>query len=73
VDPHLSVLDLPVQIFWGDLDMFLLVENASRLHQRLKRSQLCVFEGCGHFCYQDKSDEFAEMILAWVRGGYRSA
>jgi len=73
VDPYLGALDLPIQIFWGDLDMFLLVDNATRLHQRLKRSQLRVFEGCGHFCYQDRSDEFAEMILAWVQGGgYRS-
>ena len=28
VDPHLAKLDLPVQIFWGDLDIFLLVDNA---------------------------------------------
>ena len=73
VDPHLAELDLPVQIFWGDLDMFLLTDNATRLHQRLKRSQLCIFENCGHFSYQDKADEFAKMVLAWVKEGYRSA
>jgi pimeloyl-ACP methyl ester carboxylesterase len=73
LDPHLASLDLPVQIFWGDRDIFLLADNASRLHQRLKRSQLCVFENCGHFSYQDKADEFAEMILAWIKGGYQKA
>lgn len=73
LDPHLASLDLPVQIFWGDRDIFLLADNASRLHQRLKRSQLCVFENCGHFSYQDKADEFAEMILAWIKGGYQNA
>lgn len=73
LDQHLDTLDLPVQIFWGDLDIFLLADNASRLHNRLKRSQLCVFKNCGHFSYQDKADEFAEMILAWIKGGYRSA
>ncbi len=72
VDPHLAALDLPVQIFWGDLDVFLLVDNARRLQQRLKRSQLRVFERCGHFSYQDKADEFAEMVLNWVQGGYRA-
>ncbi len=71
VDPHLASLDLPVQIFWGDLDQFLLVDNANRLQQRLKRSQLRVFERCGHFSYQDRAEEFAEMLLAWVGGGYR--
>ena len=70
VDPHLATLDLPVQLFWGDLDQFLLVDNAHRLQERLKRSQLRVFERCGHFSYQDKADEFAEMILAWVDRGY---
>ena len=72
IDPHLATLDLPVQIFWGDLDVFLLEDNARRLHQRLKRSRLRVFERCGHFSYQDRADEFAEMVLEWVGGGYRS-
>ena len=62
----------PVQIFWGDLDQFLLVDDARRLHERLRRSQLRVFEHYGHFSYQDKSDEFAEMVLAWVGGGYQA-
>ena len=70
VDPHLAMLDLPVQIFWGDLDMFLLVDNGRRLQQRLKRSQLRVFERCGHFSYQDKADEFANMVIDWAKGGF---
>ncbi len=49
VDPHLDDLDLPTQIFWGDLDIFLLVNNGERLNGRMKRSQLKVFENCGHF------------------------
>jgi pimeloyl-ACP methyl ester carboxylesterase len=71
VDPHLAALDLPVQLFWGDLDVFLLLDNAHRLHERLPRSQLRVFERCGHFSYQDQPEEFAKMILEWVGGGYR--
>ena len=72
VDPHLDELALPTKIFWGDLDIFLLLDNGQRLHQRLKRSSLTVFEQCGHFSYQDKADEFAEMVLQWVQGGYQS-
>jgi pimeloyl-ACP methyl ester carboxylesterase len=71
VDPYLVELELPVKVFWGDLDQFLLTDNAYRLNQRLKHSELQVFENCGHFSYQDKADEFAEMILTWVSGGYR--
>ncbi len=72
VDPHLATLDIPVQIFWGDLDQFLVVDNAKRLHKRLKRSKLNVFEKCGHFSYQDKPDEFADMVLTWVNEGHRA-
>jgi pimeloyl-ACP methyl ester carboxylesterase len=71
VDPHLANLDLPVKVFWGDLDQFLVVDNAYRLNQRLKRSELQVLENCGHFSYQDKADEFAELILTWVGGRFR--
>jgi pimeloyl-ACP methyl ester carboxylesterase len=49
----------------------LLLDNARRLDQRLKRSELQIFKNCGHFSYQDKAEEFADMILAWVGGGYR--
>ena len=72
VDPYLDTLDIPVQVFWGEQDIFLLSDNASRLDQRLKRSKLRVFENCGHFSYQDKADEFAEMVLDWVNKGHRS-
>ena len=72
VDPHLDAIDLPVQLFWGELDVFLLVDNAYRLDQRMKRSRLKVFERCGHYSYQDKPDEFADMVLEWVNGGYQS-
>jgi len=71
IDPHLAKLDLPVKVFWGDLDQFLLLDNAQRLNQRLKRSELQIFENCGHFSYQDNAEEFADMVLAWVGGGYR--
>jgi pimeloyl-ACP methyl ester carboxylesterase len=71
VDPHLAELDLPVKVFWGDLDQFLFVDNAHRLNQHLKRSELTVFDNYGHFSYQDKADEFAEMILTWVGGRFR--
>ena len=73
VDPHIDGLQLPVQVFWGDQDAFLGCENARLLHQRLPRSRLTIFENCGHFCYQDKSEEFTQMVRTWVHGGYRTA
>ena len=66
VDPLLAKLDLPVQIFWGELDQFLFVENAHNLEKRLPRSRVKTFANAGHYVYQDKTTEFAEMVLDWV-------
>ena len=66
IQPRLSEIELPIQIFWGDLDQLLLVETANKIHELLPNSKLTVFENCGHFSYQDKSDEFASMVADWV-------
>ncbi len=71
VDPKLAEIDKPVLIFWGAQDQLLLVDNAERLSQRLKRNKLHVFEHCGHFSYQDQHKQFAEMVKEWVAGGYK--
>jgi pimeloyl-ACP methyl ester carboxylesterase len=71
IDPYLSDLDLPVQLFWGDLDQFLLLETAHRARERFNRSRLTIFENCGHFSYQDRRDAFAQMVIGWVGGEYR--
>lgn len=71
IDTGLDTLDVPVQVFWGDQDAFLTTENAERLHARIPKSALTIFENCGHFCYQDKSDEFGDMLAAWVSGGHQ--
>jgi pimeloyl-ACP methyl ester carboxylesterase len=72
VDPHLAEIDLPVKIYWGQLDQLLFVDNGQHLHERMKRSDLTVLPDCGHFSYQDKADEFAKMVLDWVGGGFRA-
>lgn len=63
---NIKNLKVPVQVFWADEDAFLKVENAHQLHGRLPDSAVHVFENCGHFCYQDKSDEFTNMVHGWI-------
>jgi pimeloyl-ACP methyl ester carboxylesterase len=70
VDPKLEQIKAPTLIFWGKDDALLLPDNAERLHKRIKRSKLNIFENCGHYSYQDKHEEFAQMALDWVNGGY---
>jgi len=71
VDPYLADIDVPVQLFWGDLDQLLYVDNAHRLHERLRRSRLHVFENCGHFSYQDRHEAFAQLVVDWVDDGHK--
>ncbi|MGI9522940.1 MAG: alpha/beta fold hydrolase [Hyphomicrobiaceae bacterium] len=72
VDPYLADIDLPVKVFWGDFDQLLFVDNGERLHQRLKRSDFTVFNHCGHFSYQDQSEQFARMVVDWVCAGHKT-
>ena len=71
IDSHLENLDVPVHVFWGDQDAFLTTDNAVRLHKRLPKSALTIFEMCGHFCYQDKAVEFTALLRAWVNNGHK--
>ena len=70
IDPHLATLNVPVHVFWGEQDAFLTADNAERLHARLPKSVLTIFKDCGHFCYQDQSTEFTEVVRSWVNGDY---
>jgi pimeloyl-ACP methyl ester carboxylesterase len=71
IDPHLETLNVPVHVFWGDQDAFLTTDNAARLHKRLPKSALTIFERCGHFCYQDKGVEFTELVRTWLNNGHK--
>lgn len=66
VDPLLDKIDLPALIFWGDEDAILYPDNGERVHQRMPNSELHIFKGCGHFCYQDRADEFRAMVIDWI-------
>jgi pimeloyl-ACP methyl ester carboxylesterase len=66
VDPLLDEIDLPTLIFWGDEDAILFPDNGERVHQRMKNSELKIFRQCGHFCYQDRAQEFTEMVIDWI-------
>ncbi len=71
LDPKVDRLDKPTMIFWGENDIFLLPKNAINLNNRIRNSKMKIFKDCGHFIYQDKDEEFAEMLIDWVDGGYK--
>jgi pimeloyl-ACP methyl ester carboxylesterase len=59
----------PVQIIQGDHDPGVLPVNAEFLHERLPHSKLD-FVDAGHFAYEDRAEEYTELILAWWNGAY---
>ena len=66
VDPLLEEISLPTKVFWGDEDAILYPDNGERIVERMPNAQLHIFKDCGHFCYQDRYEEFRDMVIAWV-------
>ena len=60
----------PVLVLQGDHDPYVPSDNAEYLHGRLPHSRLHEFEA-GHFFWEDKGDEFAALVSAWIAGEYR--
>ena len=66
VDPLLEKIEMETLIFWGENDCILYKSNGERLHKRMKNSTLNIFDNCGHFAYQDRYQDFAEMMMNWI-------
>jgi len=65
-DPLIDKIEQPTLIFWGDEDAILYPENGERMHQRMKNSELKIFEKTGHFSYLDRYEEFGDILVTWV-------
>lgn len=71
VDPLLDTITTPTQLFWGENDEILPKDNGERIHLRMQNSQLDIIPSCGHFSYQDRSDEFLNILEKWVDHDYK--
>jgi pimeloyl-ACP methyl ester carboxylesterase len=65
----LAEIQIPVQIIAGARDPFVPLVNARFLHERLARSKLDVIDA-GHFAWEDRADEYAELVTSWWSAGY---
>ena len=65
----LPEIQTPVQIINGAHDPAVPPVNAEYLHQRLPKSKLDLLD-CGHFAWEDRSDEYAALITSWWADGY---
>jgi len=66
VDPLLEKIQQPTLVFWGDEDAILFPDNGERIVKRMPNSEFKLFKDCGHFCYQDRHEQFRDMVVEWV-------
>ena len=68
---QVHTVDIPTQIFWGELDALFDVSNAHHLHDAMPNSALRIFPEAGHLSWSDQPEMFAQMVIDWVIEGHR--
>ena len=58
--------NLPVQIIWGEDDVWQNVEWAQMLHDKIPNSELHILTDCGHFAMEDKPAEVAQYLIKFL-------
>ena len=55
----------PVRIIAGADDQVVPRSNAAYLHERLPNARVDLIPGAGHFCWEEKPDEYAALLISW--------
>jgi pimeloyl-ACP methyl ester carboxylesterase len=63
----LERIQTPVRIIQGDCDRVVPPTNAHFLRDRLPHSHLDFIEGAGHFCWEERPEEYAALVIDWWR------
>jgi haloalkane dehalogenase len=64
---RVAALGVPTLILWGEEDRFASVRMAHRFHEELPGSELDVFEGTGHFLWDDQPDRVARVLVEFLQ------
>ena len=70
---HLAGLGVPTLLLWGAEDPFAPVAGAHRLAAEIPHAELEVIAGAGHFVVEDRPDEYAAALTAFLRRETMSA
>lgn len=65
---RLPEVQTPTLIVWGKKDIYLPVAYAYLAHKLIVNSQLHVFPRSGHAPHKERSEEFNQMVLDFLRG-----
>lgn len=63
---HLSSLDLPTLILWGESDRILGTQDAERLHEAIPQSKLIWISACGHVPHLEQPQLTAQHLLQFI-------
>jgi pimeloyl-ACP methyl ester carboxylesterase len=58
-------IETPVRIVQGTEDQVVPVVNAHYLGERLPNSSVDLLAGAGHFCWEERPDEYASLVVDW--------
>jgi 4,5:9,10-diseco-3-hydroxy-5,9,17-trioxoandrosta-1(10),2-diene-4-oate hydrolase len=61
----------PVLLIWGREDRVNPLDGALTALKLIRRAQLHVFGGCGHWAQMEKFDEFNQLAISFLEGGSR--
>jgi 4,5:9,10-diseco-3-hydroxy-5,9,17-trioxoandrosta-1(10),2-diene-4-oate hydrolase len=61
----------PVLLIWGREDRVNPLDGALVALKLIRRAQLHVFGGCGHWAQMEKFDEFNQLAIGFLEGGAR--
>jgi haloalkane dehalogenase len=63
---RLAALGVPALILWGRQDRFSNVKMALRFHEELPGSELVVFDGAGHFVWEDEPERTTRALVDFL-------
>jgi haloalkane dehalogenase len=64
---RLAELGAPALIVWGAQDRFATVKMAHRFHAELEGSELEIFEGAGHFVWEDVPEQATGVLVDFLQ------
>lgn len=67
---RVNEINIPILVFWGELDVMFNVSNAQHLNDALPHSKLEILAEAGHLAWSDQPEMFASMITDWVNSGH---
>lgn len=63
---RLAALPVPALILWGGQDRFASVQMAHRFHSELPDSELTIFDGAGHFVWEDEPEQTTRVLVDFL-------